>query len=195
MLVDAIVNRSPSKITESTVLGPFFLDGVQTLPMGANIAKAAGGEKTIVKGRVLDTNGNPIAGARMNVWQGNHEGFYDIQQPDLQPEKNLRGVFVTDSNGEYSFETIKPVPYPIPADGPVGKMLIEMGRHPYRPSHIHFIIEAEGYKKLVTHLFASDSEYLDSDTVFGVKESLIIDFEKRSDAFYAEHDFVLAGGN
>ncbi|MGB5585609.1 MAG: dioxygenase, partial [Gammaproteobacteria bacterium] len=139
MLVDAIVNRKSSGATESTVLGPFYLPGSEVLQMGADISKEADGESAFISGKVTDVIGNPIAGAQIEVWQANQDGFYDTQQPDIQPPMNLRGTFVTSEDGNYSFKTVKPVPYPIPDDGPVGKMLKKMGRHPYRPAHVHFM--------------------------------------------------------
>ena len=191
MLVDAIVNRKSSGATESTVLGPFYLPGSEVLQMGADISKEADGESAFISGKVTDVIGNPIAGAQIEVWQANQDGFYDTQQPDIQPPMNLRGTFVTSDDGNYSFKTVKPVPYPIPDDGPVGKMLKKMGRHPYRPAHVHFMIQADGYEKLITHIFCKDSDYLDSDTVFGVKEELIVEFKEIDGVKKATYDFKL----
>lgn len=191
MLVDAIVNRKSSGATESTVLGPFYLPGSEVLQMGADISKEADGESAFISGKVTDVSGNPIAGAQIEVWQANQDGFYDTQQPDIQPPMNLRGTFVTSDDGNYSFKTVKPVPYPIPDDGPVGKMLKKMGRHPYRPAHVHFMIQADGYEKLITHIFCKDSDYLDSDTVFGVKEELIVEFKEIDGVKKAAYDFKL----
>jgi hydroxyquinol 1,2-dioxygenase len=125
----------------------------------------------------LDMNGNPIKGAKVDVWSDNAEGFYDVQQSGIQPKWNNRGVFITSEDGAYSFVGIKPVSYPIPDDGPVGRMLKRLGRHPYRPAHMHFLITADGHQKLVTHTFVGGDDYLESDAVFGVKTSLIAPFE------------------
>jgi len=177
MLVDAINHRTKQEVTETTVTGPFHAPAME-MQMGDNIARgkeAATGEPALFRGKILDPNGKPIANAKIDVWQSNDEGFYDIQD-DSQPEMNLRGIFTTDASGEFWFKSIKPSPYPVPTDGPVGEVLRASGRHPMRPAHIHFWIEAEGYQTLITHIFVEGDEYLDSDAVFGVKESLILDF-------------------
>jgi catechol 1,2-dioxygenase len=176
MLVDAINHRKPAGATESTVLGPFHVAGAPALPMGANIAQIDAGEPTFISGRVTDPDGNPIEGAELDVWQASEAGFYDVQQPDEQPEYNLRGRFRTGPDGRYWFRTVKPAPYPIPTDGPVGHMLDRLGRHPYRPAHVHFIVGAPGFEPVTTHLFVKGGDYLDSDAVFGVKDSLIVPF-------------------
>ncbi len=177
MLVDAINNRKPSGASESTVLGPFHVPDAPELPMGADICLDQKGEPMLVRGRITGTDGQPIAGARIDVWQANDEGFYDVQQKGLQPDFNLRGVFRTDADGSYHFKGVKPKFYPIPDDGPVGKMLGRLGRHPFRPAHLHFILEAEGFESLVTHIFDPEDPYIHSDAVFGVKESLLAQFD------------------
>jgi protocatechuate 3,4-dioxygenase beta subunit len=204
MLVDAINNRKPSGASESTVLGPFHVDNAPELPMGANICLDSKGEPMFVHGRILDTAGKPIANAKIDVWQANDEGFYDVQQKGLQPDFNLRGVFRTGEDGRYWFRGIKPKFYPIPDDGPVGKLLGALGRHPYRPAHLHYILSADGFQELTTHIFDPADPYINSDAVFGVKESLLAEFKKVDDpakaneigfdgAFWdVEHDFVLA---
>ncbi|MEO6301169.1 MAG: intradiol ring-cleavage dioxygenase [Paracoccaceae bacterium] len=204
MLVDAINNRKPSGASESTVLGPFHIADAPELPMGANICLDAKGEPMLVRGRILDTHGNPIAGAKIDVWQANDEGFYDVQQKGIQPDFNLRGVFRTESDGRYWLQGVKPKYYPIPDDGPVGKLLAQLGRHPYRPAHLHYMIDARGFHPLVTHIFDPDDPYITSDAVFGVKASLMAKFNWTTDhvaiaaAGFAspfhlvEHDFVLA---
>ncbi|SMG08254.1 catechol 1,2-dioxygenase [Marivirga sericea] len=177
MLVDAINHRSKQEVTETTVTGPFHAPAME-MKMGDNIARgkeATSGEPALFRGKILDPDGKPIANAKIDVWQSNDEGFYDIQD-DTQPEMNLRGIFTTDASGDFWFRSIKPSPYPVPTDGPVGEVLKASGRHPMRPAHIHFWIEAEGYQTLITHIFVEGDEYLDSDAVFGVKESLILDF-------------------
>lgn len=204
MLVDAINNRKPSGASESTVLGPFHVADAPELPMGANICLDHKGEDMVISGRILDTDGKPIANAVIDVWQANDEGFYDVQQKGIQPDFNLRGVFRTGEDGGYWFRAVKPKYYPIPDDGPVGKLLGALGRHPYRPAHLHYIIKAEGFESLTTHIFDPHDPYINSDAVFGVKESLLAEFRKVDDPERAkkldfagwfwevEHDFVLA---
>ena len=176
MLVDAINHRKPGGATETTVLGPFYVPGAKNMPMWADIAEDAPGEPAYVFGRVFDVGGKPIAGATIDVWQTDGEGFYDVQRPGGN-ESYARGKFTTAADGRYGFRTVKPVSYPVPTDGPVGKMLLGMGRHPYRPAHVHAIISAPGYEKVATHLFVKGDAYLDSDAVFGVKHSLVVDFK------------------
>jgi hydroxyquinol 1,2-dioxygenase len=204
MLVDAINNRKPSGASESTVLGPFHVADAPELPLGSDICLDQKGEPMLVRGRILSTDGTPLAGAKVDVWQANDEGFYDVQQKGIQPDFNLRGVFRTNEKGEYWFKGVKPKYYPIPDDGPVGKLLAALGRHPYRPAHLHYILEAEGHERLVTHIFDPDDPYIHSDAVFGVKESLMAKFtpvtdparqkEAGFDGPFLEvvHDFVLA---
>ena len=194
MLVDAINNRRPAGATENTVFGPFHVDNAPELPMGSNISLDGKGESCRFEGMVIDLHGNPIAGARVDVWSDNADGFYDVQQPDIQPKWNNRGVFITGADGRYAFQGIKPVSYPIPDDGPVGQMLNQLGRHPYRPAHMHYLVTAKGYEKLVTHTFVGDDAYLSSDAVFGVKKTLIAPFEHVNDSqtiWRSPFDFVL----
>ena len=203
MLVDAINNRKPSGASESTVLGPFHVADAPELPMGANICLDQKGEPMLVKGRILGTDGKPIDHAKIDVWQANDEGFYDVQQKGIQPDFNLRGVFRTGPDGAYHFKGVKPKYYPIPDDGPVGQLLGKLGRHPYRPAHLHYILEAEGYETLVTHIFDPDDPYINSDAVFGVKQSLLARFDWIDDPdrikaagmdgpyYEVVHDFVL----
>jgi hydroxyquinol 1,2-dioxygenase len=176
MLVDAINHRKPGGATETTVLGPFYVSGAKDMPMWADIAGDAPGDPAYVFGRVLDVGGKPIAGATIDIWQTDGEGFYDVQRPGGN-ESYARGKFTTAADGRYGFRTVKPVSYPVPTDGPVGKMLLGMGRHPYRPAHVHAIVSAPGYEKVATHLFVEGDAYLDSDAVFGVKHSLVVDFK------------------
>lgn len=194
MLVDAINHRRPAGATENTVLGPFHVDGAPQRQMGESICLDGKGEPCRFEGRILDLTGAPIEGARIDVWSDNADGFYDVQQPDAQPKWNNRGVFVTGADGVYSFVGIKPVSYPIPDDGPVGRLLAALGRHPYRPAHMHYWITASGYAPLVTHTFVGDDLYLGSDAVFGVKASLIAPFERMPSgpvAWRSSFDFVL----
>jgi protocatechuate 3,4-dioxygenase beta subunit len=204
MLVDAINNRKPSGASESTVLGPFHVPNAPELPMGTNICLDGKGHPMLIKGRILNTEGHPIEGTKIDVWQTNDDGFYDVQQKGIQPDFNLRGVFRTGSDGTYNFWGAKPLFYPIPDDGPVGKLLRSLGRHPFRPAHLHYILEANGYETLITHIFDPDDKYIHSDAVFGVKESLLAKFDLIEDperiaregaagSFYEViHDFVLA---
>jgi protocatechuate 3,4-dioxygenase beta subunit len=199
---DLVNNRKPPGVTEYTILGPFYRSDAPELALSADIAGALPGEPTLVRGRVFSPEGLPIPSARLEIWQSDAEGFYDLQMPDIQGTA-LRGVFHSDSEGQYTFRTIKPAYYPIPNDGPVGQMLAAMGRHPYRPAHIHFIISADGYKPVTTELFVAGDPYIDSDSVFGVRESLVVPFVEdtsEEDAsqlgmpspfFRVDYDFVL----
>jgi hydroxyquinol 1,2-dioxygenase len=179
MLVDAINHRKPGGATETTVLGPFYVSGAKDMPMWADIGGDAPGAPAYVSGRVLDVSGAPIAGAVLDVWQTDGEGFYDVQRPGGN-EQYARGRFTTGADGRYGFKTVKPVSYPVPTDGPVGKMLLGMGRHPYRPAHVHVIATAPGCDRVATHLFVEGDDYLDSDAVFGVKHSLVVEFREHS---------------
>lgn len=181
MLVDAINNRKPSGATETTVLGPFHVSNAPRYENGENICLDGKGEALLVKGRVTDTEGRPIRNALLDVWQANEDGFYDVQQPGVQPSMNLRGIFKTDEDGNYWFRSVKPRFYSIPDDGTVGKLLAALGRHPFRPAHIHFIVGADGYEPITTHIFTPDCPYLGTDAVFGVKKELIADFREVSD--------------
>jgi catechol 1,2-dioxygenase len=194
MLVDAINNHRPAGATENTVFGPFHVAGAPIRAMGENISLDGKGESCLFEGRVIDLNGNPVAGAHIDVWSDNADGFYDVQQPGLQPKWNNRGIFFTGNDGRYSFIGIKPVSYPIPHDGPVGRMLEHLGRHPYRPAHMHFLVTAPCYQKLVTHTFVGDDDYIGSDTVFGVKSTLVAPYERvenGSTAWRSPFDFLL----
>jgi catechol 1,2-dioxygenase len=178
MLVDSINSRRPSGATENTILGPFY---VQNRPMradGDSICEDGKGEPCLVRGVVRSVDGAPVAGALVDVWQTNDDGFYDVQQKGTQPEGNMRGAFATDAAGRFSFRTSMPRHYPIPADGPVGQLLGKLGRHPNRAAHIHAIVSAEGFDTVITHIFEPGCRYLREDAVFGVKESLIGDFRK-----------------
>lgn len=202
MLVDAINHRVADGATESTIFGPFYREGARELPTGASISQDGIGEPAVVTGRVLSTDGTPIPNALLDIWETNENGLYEQQDPE-QPDMNLRGKFRTDGEGRYGFVAIKPVSYPIPDDGPVGQMLRAVGRHPYRPAHIHLLISAEGFAPLTTHLFVKGDQYLDSDAVFGTKDSLVVDFVRQDSAekaaryhvtapFYTvEYDFAL----
>ena len=201
MLVDAINHRKPTGATESTVLGPFYVPGAPEMPSGSNIAEGVEGEPTYFSGQVFTLDGNPIACAMLDLWSTDGEGWYDIQKPDASLRARAR--IRTNSEGRYAFWTIKPVSYPIPTDGPVGKMLLKMGRHSYRPAHTHMIVSAPGHEPVTTHLFVEGDPYLESDAVFAVKNSLVVDFVrhepgvapdgKRMDRSYytVQYDFSL----
>ena len=207
MLVDAINNRKPTGASESTVLGPFHVANVPEREMGANISLDGKGEPMLVHGKVTDIDGHPIEGVTIDVWQANDDGFYDVQQRGIQPDFNLRGIFRTGADGRYWFRGAKPRYYPIPDDGPVGQLLNRLGRHPFRPAHLHYILSADGFEKLTTHIFDRDDPYIRSDAVFGVKQSLLAEFKCIDEperaaalgfagAFYeVEHDFVLIRGD
>ena len=173
-LVDAINHGKPTGATESTVLGPFFVQGAPDMPTGANIAEGVTGEPTYFSGAVRSTDGAPIVGATLDIWSTDGAGQYDVQRPG--GELRARGRITTDAHGHYAFWTVKPVSYPVPTDGPVGTMLLKMGRHPYRPAHTHMIVSAPGYEPVTTHLFVKGDPYLESDAVFAVKDSLVVDF-------------------
>jgi hydroxyquinol 1,2-dioxygenase len=175
MLVDAINHRFPGSATETTILGPFYVQHGPEFELGATICRPEEGPLLLIEGVVQGIDGEVIAGATVDVWNADHDGFYDVQKDDARPSG--RGSFRTNAGGRFWLYTVVPAAYPIPDDGPVGKMLNAQGRHPYRPAHIHFMISATGYETLITHIFLSTSEYLDSDVVFGVKDSLIQNLE------------------
>lgn len=179
MLVDAINHRRPETATQNTVLGPFFVHGAPEIQNGGDMAPGWQGEPTFVSGRVVSTDGKPVANAVLDLWQSNDEGFYDVQL-DTFDEHKLRAKLKTNAEGRYWFRTIKPTSYPVPTDGPVGLILDRMGRHPMRPAHLHVAITAPGYETLVTHLFVKGDPYIESDVVFGVKPSLIVDFKQNA---------------
>ena len=170
MLLDAINNRKSKDETETTVLGPFHAPS-PTVTNGENIAKSVVGDNCIVSGNIMDIDKNPIPGASIEVWQSGPDGLYDVQKDG--DVVDLRATLSSLKDGSYLFRTVKPQYYPIPVDGPVGDLLNNLDRHPYRPAHIHFMVKADGYKDLVTHVFIDGDKYLESDTVFAVKKSLI----------------------
>jgi maleylacetate reductase len=174
MLTIGINAPAAAGATESTVVGPFFVAGAPETPLGGDIANGAQGQPCYVSGTVSDTAGQPIAGARIDVWQSDEDGFYDVQYPDGRTA--ARGWLRTGPDGAYRFWSVHPAPYPIPDDGPVGELLMAAGRGPMRPAHLHFRVHVPGYRPLVTHIFVAGDPYLDRDAVFGVKESLIVEF-------------------
>ncbi|MER6710563.1 MULTISPECIES: intradiol ring-cleavage dioxygenase [unclassified Streptomyces] len=181
MLVETLHGHRAPGATESTVLGPFHLTESPVRELGADIDLVGGGEPCVVSGRVRSADGTPLPGARVDVWQADDKGFYDVQQPGVQPPGNGRGLFTADAEGRFWFRTCVPAAYPIPTDGPVGGLLRATGRHPYRPAHIHFIATAGGHTPVTTHIFVAGGDYLDSDAVFAVKQSLVQDFAETDD--------------
>ena len=177
MLVTAMNNRKPHGCTESTVLGPFFVNGAPEFQNGDDMANGAKGEPCFVSGRVTALDGSPIPGAAIEVWQADSDGFYDVQYQG-ETAAQARGKLRSLPDGSFHFRSITAESYPIPYDGPVGRMLEALGRHPWRPAHLHFMIEAPGYDRLITHVFRSGDQYLDSDAVFGVRSSLIADWKR-----------------
>jgi hydroxyquinol 1,2-dioxygenase len=176
MLVETINNRKTAGATESTVLGPFHVVASPRRELGDTIDLVGSGTACVVEGRVLSAEGTPLPGAELDVWQASDQGFYDVQQPDVQPRGNGRGLFTADGDGAFWFRTVLPCHYPIPSDGPVGALLTATKRHPYRPAHIHFIVTAPGHRELTTHIFVAGSPHIESDAVFAVKKSLITEF-------------------
>lgn len=191
MLTVAMNNQKPAGCTEATVFGPFHVEGAPEYPLGADVANGAQGTPCLVRGTVRGLGGEPVPGARLDVWQSDDEGLYDVQHEGLE-QAQARGILTADEQGRFHFRSIVAVPYAIPHDGPVGEMLQATRRHPWRPAHLHFMVQAPGYETLITHVFRSDSEYLDSDAVFGVRESLVCDWVQQPDGSYLlEFDFVL----
>lgn len=191
MLTVAMNNDKPAGCTESTVFGPFFVDNAPEYKNGDDVANGAAGLPCQVRGTVKGLDGKPVPNARMNVWQADAEGNYDVQYADLA-HAQARGVLHADEQGRFHFKTILAEAYPIPSDGPVGRMLKATANHPWRPAHLHFMIEAPGYQRLITHVFRNRDQYLDSDVVFGVRQSLVADWVQQPDGSYLlEYDFVL----
>lgn len=174
-LVDLL--NTPPGATESSELGPFHSTGSPELAVGADLIKGNPGDRVLVRGRVLDTAGRPIAGAMLDFWQAAANGLYPAQDKSQHPE-NLRFCMKTDGEGRYAFTTIKPAAYTVPYDGPVGSLLRAGGRDAWRPAHFHFIVTASGYLPVVTELFSADDPYVERDAVFGVRESLVIRYVK-----------------
>jgi hydroxyquinol 1,2-dioxygenase len=204
MLVVAMNHAKPAGATEATVFGPFHVDDAPQVEQGADLARGAPGAPLFVDARVVSLDAEPIANAEVDVWQADDDGLYDVQRPELGDTRRARGVLHTDAQGRVRFRTVAPTAYPVPTDGPVGRLLLASGRHPWRPAHVHFMIRAPGCQTLVTHIFRDADPYLDSDVVFGVRSSLIGDFVRHDggtapdgttlrEPFYTlAHTFVLA---
>ena len=188
-LVD-MINSVPEG-TSSSVLGPFHISGAPDIPFGFDMKRDFEGEVLLAKGKVTDPRGNPIAGARIDIWQTAPNGLYSSQDPD-QDTYSFHGIQTTDADGSYGFTTVKPVSYTVPTDGPVGEILNATGRHPWRPSHLHYIVTADGYRPLVTEIFPDDDPYLDQDTVFGVREDLVMTYLKQAPDTFPE-GYALSG--
>lgn len=191
MLTVAMHHEKPDGCTESTVFGPFHVEGAPHYEHGADLANGARGEPCVVHGRVTGVDGRSIADAVVETWQADADGHYDVQYEGLEVAQG-RGVLKSGDDGRFHFRTIVAQAYPIPDDGPVGELLRATGRHPWRPAHLHFMIKAPGYETLVTHVFRRGDKYLDSDAVFGVRKSLIGDWVRQADGTYRlDFDFVL----
>lgn len=173
--------NSASGATEASELGPFYAEGSRLLPVGADLIKDNQGDRVLLRGRVLDTGGRPIPGAMLDFWQAAANGLYPEQDPQQAPH-NLRGKMLTDAEGRYALRTVRPAPYTVPGDGPVGALLRAGGRTAWRPGHFHFIVKADGYVPLVTELFGIDDPYIDRDAVFGVRASLAVPFMRQKSA-------------
>ncbi len=191
MLTVAMNNDKPAGCTEATVFGPFYVAGAPHYENGDDVANGASGKPCRVSGSVRGLNGEPVANATVEVWQADDEGHYDVQKPELG-HAQARGVLHSRADGSFDFRTIVAEAYPIPTDGPVGALLTATKRHPWRPAHLHFMIQAEGYETLITHVFRDGDPYLDSDAVFGVRQSLIADWASQPDGgTQLNYDFVL----
>ena len=175
MLVTALNNKKPKGCTEATVFGPFHVEDSPRVELGGDVANGAPGEPCYVRGVVVGLDNRPVPNAELQVWQADEAGFYDVQYGDDAPQR-ARATLQADAQGRFYFKTIRAEAYPIPHDGPVGRMLEALGRHPWRPAHLHFMITAPGYERLITHVFRNGDRYLDSDAVFGVRSSLIADW-------------------
>ena len=192
-LVKTIQSRLPAGATPCTPRGPFYRPDAPRLPAGADICLDGRGEPVEVSGRVLDLDGHAVAGAIIETWQANGEGWYENQRPDRQPEFNLRGAFAADAEGRFHYRTVRPGGYEVPKDGPVGQMLEALGYPLRRPAHLHFQIAARGFETITTQIFDADDPLIDEDALFGVRRSLLGRFEASDDGSYRlRFDFVMA---
>jgi len=189
-LVDMV--NSPENGTNSSVLGPFHISNPPAMPLGADLKGDYEGEVILVQGQVTDSNGKPIHGATLDVWQTAPNGLYSSQDPE-QDTYSFHALFTTDENGRYYFTTVRPVSYTVPTDGPVGDILKATGRHPWRPSHLHYIVKAPDHRTLVTEVFPDNDPYLDQDTVFGVRDDLVMHYKSQPAANFPDNGFVLSG--
>lgn len=182
-LVDMI--NSSEEATSSSVLGPFHVSGAPPLPYGGDMKRGYGGPMLLAEGTIRDPDGTPIPGAQLDIWQTAPNGLYASQDAE-QDTYSFHGLMTVGDDGRYAFTTVKPVEYTVPSDGPVGDILRACGRHPWRPSHLHYIVTAPGYKSLVTEIFPDDDPYLDQDTVFGVRDDLVMTYVERPAADFPE---------
>ena len=189
-LVDML--HSTPEGTSSSVLGPFHISGSPPLAVGGDMRKDFDAPVLLVEGTVKDTDGNPIPGATLDIWQTAPNGLYSSQDPD-QDTYSFHGLQTVGEDGRYAFTTVRPVEYTVPSDGPVGDILRACGRHPWRPSHLHYIAEADGFKPLVTEVFPEDDPYLDQDTVFGVRDDLVMSYQQMPAGSFPETGFDLSG--
>ncbi len=180
MLLVAMHDGAQHGATEATVLGPFHTPDAPALANGSDLSNGAPGEPLYVSGRVLSAEGKPLSHAKIDIWQADAEGLYDVQRSELETQRRARGIIETDAQGCFAFWSVLPEAYPVPTDGPVGQMLLSSARHPWRPAHIHFLIESAGHQPLVTHIFREGDQYLDSDVVFGVRPSLVGQFAQHA---------------
>ena len=191
MLTAAMNNDKPQGCTEATTFGPFHVEGAPHYRDGDDISNGASGQACVVRGRILGLGGEAVPNAEIDVWQADSRGNYDVQYVGLARHQ-ARGVLRSGADGRFHFGTVLAESYPIPDDGPVGELLRATARHPWRPAHLHFRVRAPGYETLVTHVFRSSDQYLDSDAVFGVRESLVADWTRQADGSYLlQYDFVL----
>ena len=177
-LVEEINSRRPTGATPNTIRGPFYREDAPRYPLGANVSLDRIGERLLVSGVVKDLDGAPAAGATVETWQANAQGFFENQQPDLQPEFNLRGVFAADAAGRFHYETVRPAGYSVPEDGPVGQLLGRAGLPLRRPAHIHFMISKDGFDTITTHIYERGDPDIANDALFGVKRELVADFRR-----------------
>jgi hydroxyquinol 1,2-dioxygenase len=178
MLVVQMNHRLDPRATPATVLGPFHIEGSPELGYGADMSDGLPGTPLYVHGTVRDLDGEPVAGAVLDVWQADNEGLYESQYADVD-EARLRGKYTTRDDGGYCLRTVAPLGYTIPMDGPVGELVSRTGISHFRPAHVHFLLAVPGFEPLITHLFQAGAEYLDSDVVFGTKAELVVEFEER----------------
>lgn len=182
-LVDMLHSRPDA--TSSSVLGPFHVSGAPALPVGGDMKRDFGGPILLAEGVIRDTDGNPIPGAEIDIWQTAPNGLY-ASQDEAQDTFSFHGLMTVGTDGRYAFTTVKPVEYTVPTDGPVGAILDACGRHPWRPSHLHYIVKAPGYRDLVTEIFPDDDPYLDQDTVFGVRNDLVMKYHEKPASEFPE---------
>lgn len=195
-LIEDQNNARPAGATPNTLAGPFYRSDVPEMPLGADISRDHKGEPLAVSGRVRALDGSPLAAALVEVWQANAEGIYENQEPDRQPEFNLRGRFHADAQGRFHFRTVRPKGYALPSDGPVGRLMSALGLGLERPAHIHFRISGEGHETLTTHIFDGSDPAIGRDAIFGVKPELIADFRPAAASggrrtYALDFDFVL----